>query len=95
MKIKRGTQYSHGALTLTADNITAEQIREARDRWPDKISSDRAANALGLPWAHTDGGLPIFWDLSDMWDARFFIADLINKHWRDPSSEHTTEIVDP
>lgn len=91
MKIKP-TQRHGGQLTLSADNITAEQIREAQDRWPDKISSERAANALGLPWAHTDGGLPIFWDFSDMWEARYAIAQLINQHWFDPSGEHTIEV---
>ncbi len=70
--------------TVTADTITADQIREARDRWPEHITAETSANALGLPEERTTGGLPIYPPPSEMWHARNSIAILIN----DPPSEH-------
>lgn len=38
---------------IHADNISADEIREAQDLAPEQISSECAADALGLPyWDH-------------------------------------------
>jgi hypothetical protein len=63
---------------VTADNLTAEQINDARDRWPQHITSAMAANALGLPESHTAGGLPNYCPPRWQWHARQSIAMLIN-----------------
>lgn len=90
MKISK--QQRHGlAIVVTADNLTAEQIREAADRWPEWISSERSANALGLPEAHTAGGLPLYPPPAAVYNDREYIARIISAHWGDPSNEHTTE----
>jgi len=78
-------------IVVTAEDITAEQIREAADRWPHWISSERSANALGLPESHTPGGLPLYPPANGIHEARASIAAVITAHWSDPSNEHTTE----
>jgi len=76
-------------ICVTAENITAEQIREATDRWPEWIGSERNANALGLPESHTPGGLPIYPPSVEIHHAREYIARVISAHWAGPSDEHS------
>lgn len=78
-------------IVVTADNITAEQVREAADRWPEWIGSERSATALGLPESHTRGGLPIYPASIEIHRARDYIAHVISAHWGDPSGEHSIE----
>lgn len=65
-------------MIITSENLTADLIKQARDQWPDKISSECSANALGLPESHTDGGLPVYPSPRVMYRARLTIATLIN-----------------
>jgi hypothetical protein len=79
----------HGLqIVVTAENLTPDQIREAADRWPEWIGSERSALALGLPESHTPGGLPIYPPRTEMWHAREYIARVISAHWGD---KHTIE----
>lgn len=72
---RRGLQ-----IVVTVDNITAAQIRAASDLWPEWISSECAANALGLPESHTRGGLPLYPPPHAMYNARDVIARIISTH---------------
>lgn len=63
---------------ITADTLTADQIRAARDAYPEHITSECSANALGLPIGHTPGGLPIYPPCAWIFNARTSIAILIN-----------------
>ncbi len=78
---------------MTSEDLTADQIREARDRWPEWISSERSANALGLPTSHTRGGLPVYPPSVEMWHAREYIARIVTAHWNDKSNEHSIEVA--
>ena len=78
-------------IAVTLDTLTTEQIREARYRWPEWISSQMSANALGLPESHTAGGLPVYPPSSEIHYARNDIAKIISAHWNDKSDEHATE----
>ncbi len=93
MKISKNQR--HGVqIVITGDNVTASQIREARDRWPEWISSERSANALGLPVSHTSGDLPVYPPSEEVWRAREDIARIINAHWGDESNEHSTDLME-
>ena len=85
----------HGLqIVITVENLTADQVREARDRWPEWISSERSANALGLPESHTHGGLPVYPSTIEMFHAREYIARVISAHWNDTSNEHPLHVAD-
>lgn len=62
--------------SVTGDTITAEQIREMRDEYPEIISGEKAANALALPYAHTAGGIPTYPDVNESQISRNEIAAL-------------------
>lgn len=70
-------------VVITVDTLTPELIREAQGRWPEWISSERAANALGLPEKHTPGGLPLYPPPMEMYHARDYIARVITEHHAD------------
>lgn len=41
---------------VTPETLTDEQIRNAREEWPESIGSEIAADALGLPLGPYDSG---------------------------------------
>jgi hypothetical protein len=43
---------------ITPETLTDEMIRNAQDACPESISSEVAADALGLPLGPYDGGVP-------------------------------------
>lgn len=61
---------------------------------PGWIGSERSATALGLPEAHTRGGLPVYPASREIHHARTYIARVISEHWLDKSDEHTTTYID-
>jgi len=63
---------------VTADTLTEAQIRAARDAYPEHISSEVSANALGLPERHTTGGLPLYPPHGEITHARLRIATFLN-----------------
>jgi len=66
-------------IPVSVDTLTEEQIRYAQGQWPEQITSELAANALGLPYDTTLGGLPIFYPMSVVWQARSSIVILLNR----------------
>lgn len=63
---------------VTADSLTEWQIRDAVDRWPEHISSEISATALGIPESHTSGGLPCYPPAAEIEYARKRIAILLS-----------------
>lgn len=63
---------------VTLDNLTPEQIIQAREDHPELISAERSANALGLPESHSRGGLPMYPPLAAIVSARRQIAAFLN-----------------
>ena len=80
-------------ICVTAEDLTAAQIREAADRWPSWIGSERSANALGLPESHTCGGLPVYPSPAEIHRAREYIARVISAHHSD-SVKHSIDTED-
>lgn len=66
-------------VVITADTLTPDLIRRAQDRWPEMITSERAANALGLPERHTPGGLPLYPPPTVVHHDRKYIARLVTE----------------
>lgn len=64
-------------IVLTAEQLTAEQIRDAADRWPEWVTAERSATALGLPERRTSGGLPLYPPPAEIRHAREYIARVI------------------
>lgn len=62
--------------SVTGDTITAEQIREMRDEYPELISGEKASIARAIPFAHTTGGIPIYPDANESQLCRNEIAAL-------------------
>lgn len=65
-------------LGMNASDLTREQIFQARDAYPDYITAETSADALGLPERYTSGGLPIYPPESQTFRARAQIAAILS-----------------
>jgi hypothetical protein len=72
---------------ITRETLTDAHVRNARERWPEDVSAERAANALGLPERHTVGGLPIYPPAVEISHAREQIANLVRTYWNEGAGE--------
>lgn len=91
-----GDAEGSGGAVITADTLTESHVRFARDAWPEHVTGEMAAFALGLPELRTSGGLPIYAPARDAWHARTAIANLIIHRQAQravcyPSGSHTLD----